>query len=91
MIRGKKDFPLVLDNEEQEKWGLTFKTDVFGRKKHTDFLQEILLLDLDTSNKVREIQDKANKKIIELVKENYGKASVITEETLKGAWGSEIE
>ena len=87
MIWAKKDFPLVMENTEQEKFGLDFKCDVFGRKRNTSLLQEILLLDIDTSNKVREIQDAANMKILELTKKNYDKASVITEENLKETWG----
>lgn len=87
MIWAKRDFPLVMEASQQDEWCLTFKTNVFGRKTNTQLLKEMLLLDIDTSNKVRDIQDEANTRIINLVKANYNKASVITEENLKGAWG----
>ncbi|MEO5350854.1 MAG: hypothetical protein H7836_14600 [Magnetococcus sp. YQC-3] len=78
IIYNKKETPLLFNREMFERWYFAWL-----RYPNEFDYNSFLCLDQNTSDKIRDLQKKADEEIYDLVKKNFDKAKPLTKEYMK--------
>jgi hypothetical protein len=76
-----KEYPVLMDQQAQDRL-----VRLFHRYPASFRFDEFVVLDEETSRKIRELQQRTNDEIHELIGNNFHKSRAITEDDLKKIW-----